>query len=85
MKDVILVYDVCDGVIGVADSYKTAVDCAIDWIGGIDKLEVWADEQETQSRFLTLQEQKDIYKWGIDKFNENCAEFYLKVKKLWES
>lgn len=85
MKDVILVHDVYDGILGVADSYKTAVDCAIDWIDGVDKLEVWADEQKTQSRFLTLQEQKDIYRWGIDKFNENCVELYLRVDKLWES
>ena len=84
MKDIILVYEECHGLVGVADSYKAAVDCVADWAGGVDKIEIWKNEEET--RYLTPREQKEIYTWGIKKFNEKCdGEFHLEVDKLWES
>lgn len=84
MKDVILVYEECHGLVGVASSYKAAIDCVIDWAGGVDKIETWNNDEET--RCLTPQEQKEIYTWGIKKFNEKCdGEFHLEVDKLWES
>lgn len=83
--EVIVIWEECHGVVGVADSYKAAVDCAVDYEGGLDDIEIYREEKDCYEP-LTEQEKKDIYTWGVETFNEKFEErFFLDVFDVWTS
>ena len=81
-KNIIVVYGENHNMIGVADSYKAAVDCVRSWWGG--RIEIY-DKELDEFRRVTIDEEKEIYAYGISKFNEFFSDsgFYLEVQKLW--
>ena len=82
-KIAIVIYHMYCEVIGVAETYKAAVDCVKDYFGG--QLKVW-DEDLGDFKIATEEEEKKIYTMGIDRFNEEyeCI-FELEPHKLWKS
>lgn len=70
MRDeIIAIEEECHGIIGVAESYKAAVDCVIDW--GCE-------------RPITEEEKENICTWDMNKFNEMFdGQFQMYYIDLW--
>ena len=81
-KTVILVNDDNHGLIGVAETYKAAIDCLLEWSGG----ELGRYDENNNFVILSEDEIKEVYTYGISKFNEVFdMNFYLDVDILWQS
>ena len=69
MDEIIAIEEESHGIIGVAESYKAAVDCVINW----------GCEQP-----ITEKEKENIYTWDIEKFNEMFdGQFQMYYIDLW--
>ena len=82
MNNVIVINSDDYGVMGVAQNYKTAIDCLLDWTG--HEL-CYYDNNLHDFVYLTNEEDfKEIYNLSIDEFNEIFdGEYFLDIEPLW--
>lgn len=69
------------GIIGVAKSYKSAIDCLLDWTGN----ELCYHNDLDGYNYLTNKEDFDkIYNLDIEEFNKKFEGIYsLQIEPLW--
>lgn len=82
-ENIIIVHETNHGMIGVADSYKAAIDCILDWGG---ELCICTNYDYGICIPLNKEEIKEVYEWDdINKFNKKFIySYHLEVDKLWK-
>lgn len=85
MKNVIIINSDDHGFVGVAQNYKNAIDCLLEWSGY--KLYYHLKDDLDRWDYLTGESEEDfeeIYDLNIEEFNKKFeGSYYLQIEPLW--
>jgi len=85
MKNVIIINSNDHGFVGVAQNYKNAIDCLLEWSGY--ELYYHPEDDLDSWDYLTGESEEDfeeIYDLNIEEFNRKFeGAYYLQIEPLW--